>query len=188
MAEQKSLIEMKAYSRRGDIYRWLREHYEKVLRDTVELQRPWAVIALEIGNDGVQATRGKNTLCAESVRQTWKRVCRDVQAAREREIAERIEREVQAEAVEVARRDALRAANLRPQLRPRIVGAAGGGSGGGRPGTALVAANGKTRLTDEEEERILAERTPDGKRTQAAVDLMMELARRRMREENLKRN
>ncbi|HUZ90310.1 MAG TPA: hypothetical protein VMU78_00170 [Methylocella sp.] len=184
MAKTKTLIERKAYSRRGDIYRWLRDHFQQVFHDIEELQRPWAVIAAEAAVAGVIGTRGAKPT-ADSVRRVWKRVCRDVQVARDRKVAEQIEREAQAAALEAARRDALRTAHLREQLRPRIVGAPV--SSGGEPGTALVPVDGQRRLTEEEEERILAERTPDGRRTPEAVALMQERVLRSLAEENKKR-
>jgi len=95
MAERKSLIELKAYGRCGDIYRWLREHYEQMLEERDELQRPWEVITAEIASAGVKGTRGGPPYVT-SVRKTWKRVCRDVEAERERKEARKAEREARA--------------------------------------------------------------------------------------------
>ncbi|WP_198022872.1 hypothetical protein [Methylosinus sp. LW3] len=93
---KKSLIELKAYSRHGDIYRWLRENYDRVEPEIVGLKRTWDSIAADIGREGVQGLRGK-TPYGNSVRRIWPRVCRDVNAERERQAAEARERESRSE-------------------------------------------------------------------------------------------
>lgn len=92
MADAKrSLIELRAYSRRGDIYRWLRENYERVTRDVAGLQRTWESIAADVARDGVKGMRGRAPY-GESVRRIWARVRRDVEAEKQREAAEAAER------------------------------------------------------------------------------------------------
>jgi hypothetical protein len=93
---KRSLIELKAYSRHGDIYRWLRENHDRVIHDTVKLERTWDSIAKDIASDGVKGMRGRAPY-AESVRRIWSRVRRDVAAEREREEVEKVEREARAE-------------------------------------------------------------------------------------------
>ena len=118
MPDGKSLIELKAYGRCGDIYRWLRDHYDQVLEDRVELERSWAVITEEIESAGVKGTRGGPPLI-DSVRMTWKRVCRDVEAARKRKEERKAEREAK-----TARRQPAPAPPKKemPALVPRIAG------------------------------------------------------------------
>jgi hypothetical protein len=93
---RRSLIELKAYTRHGDIYRWLRENYERIEPEIVKLERSWGSIAADISAEGVKGARGKEPY-AKSVRRIWPRVCRDVAAERERDRAENIEREARAE-------------------------------------------------------------------------------------------
>ena len=93
---RRSLIELKAYTRHGDIYRWLRENYERIEPEIVKLKRSWGSIAADISAEGVKGARGKEPY-AKSVRRIWPWVCRDVAAEREREEVEKVEREARAE-------------------------------------------------------------------------------------------
>ncbi len=93
---KRSLIELKAYTRHGDIYRWLRENYDRIEPEIVKLKRNWGSIAADISAEGVKGARGKEPY-AKSVRRIWPRVYRDVAAEREQERVANIEREVRAE-------------------------------------------------------------------------------------------
>jgi hypothetical protein len=178
---KRSLIELRAYSRHGDIYRWLRENYERVKHETANLQRTWESIAADIASDGVKGMRGRAPY-AESVRRIWPRVCRDVEADRERQAQE--------EAARAAAGEKRRSYPSRmPQgLRPRVADQPVRPVPQGQGGTALVVAKGSSRaLTEEEEQKILAERLPDGRLTPAARALKIERARRGLRKEDLYR-
>jgi len=108
---QQSLIAAKAYRGRGDIYRWLRQNYERVLHDIEVLERSWESVAADIAKDGIVGTRGDRP-SSQSARKAWRRVIRDV--AKAEEAAGVRERERQAE-------QAKRAAypsRMSPELRP----------------------------------------------------------------------
>jgi hypothetical protein len=135
MTERKrSLIEMRAYSRHSDIYRWLRENYERIEPEIVGLKRTWESIAADIGAEGIQGLRGKKPY-GNSVRRIWPRVCRDVKAERERETAEARERESRAE----QRRNypSRQPADLRPLVVTNSAGSSAANSGVGRSVLAL---------------------------------------------------
>lgn len=109
--DTKSLIELKAYSRHSDIYRWLRENFQRVSHDVLVLRRTWDAIAADVACAGVKGVRGTSPYAA-SVRRIWHRVVRDVGLDEER-IADR-EREQQAKK---AKRDAY-PSRMSRDLRP----------------------------------------------------------------------
>jgi hypothetical protein len=89
-------FEGRAYRGHGDIYRWLREHYEYMEGWIRKRNPPGDEIAARIARDGIVGVRGKAPT-SRSVRKVWARVCRDVEAERARGDAERAAREALAE-------------------------------------------------------------------------------------------
>ncbi|MEK8121592.1 hypothetical protein WOB59_00280 [Methylocystis sp. IM4] len=85
-----------AYGGRGEIYRWLRTHYDFVDDWRKGLSPTWDTIAAQICKAGVVNRNGKKP-AGRLVRRIWQRVCRDVTVEREREAAERAAREALAE-------------------------------------------------------------------------------------------
>lgn len=85
-----------AYGGRGEIYRWLRAHYDFVDDWRKGLSPTWDTIAARISKAGVVNRNGKKP-AGRLVRRIWQRVCRDVMVEREREAAARAAREAQAE-------------------------------------------------------------------------------------------
>lgn len=86
----------RAFGRNGDVYRWLREHYDFVKRWRAERSPTWGTIAEQMSARGVVGMRGKAPT-ERSVWKVWQRVCRDVEAARKREEEERGRREAAVE-------------------------------------------------------------------------------------------
>ena len=179
MTESKrSLIQLKAYSRHGDIYRWLRENFDRVEPEIVHLKRSWESIASDIGADGVKGGRGKEPY-ANSVRRIWPRVCRDVAVAREREAEERRSEKPRPKSGAVIRRGCHMGFGHSGR-RSRS-----GGCRRLRQELRWCSKWVRRRLSEEEEQKILAERLPDGRLTPAARKLKIARARRRLRKKDL---
>jgi hypothetical protein len=89
-------FEGRPYRGHGDVYRWLREHYDYVEGWIKKKNPPGEEIAARIAREAVVGARGKAPT-SRSVRKVWARVCRDVAGEREREAAEQAERDALAE-------------------------------------------------------------------------------------------
>jgi hypothetical protein len=76
-----------AYGGHSDMYRWLRKRYAQIA-GSLSVDKPaWRSVAAELATEGVVGARGQRP-SAKSVREMWRRVCRDVErerAAREAE-------------------------------------------------------------------------------------------------------
>jgi hypothetical protein len=188
---KRSMIEMKAFSRHGDIYRWLRENYDRVEPEILQLNRTWEAIAADIAAEGVTGARGKEPY-SNSVRRIWPRVCRDVKAERERQAQDEAVRQVAAE----ARRGypSRLPADWRPEpivketARPSsngsgraIVPVAGRSSGRERESWEKTVSHPKDRqrevpqrVMSEGELRVeMTQKLPDGRLTPRAVELKL---------------
>ncbi len=99
----------KGYRGHRDVYRWLRRNYAFVMEWIGKTNPSGSEIAARITRDGIMGARGEPPT-SDSVRKVWKRVCRDMEAVRKREIkeeAERKEREVQQEIFKASERQGL---------------------------------------------------------------------------------
>jgi len=80
-----------AYGGHGDVYRHLRRNHELV-DEWLKKQKPsWGTVAAWIAGEGVVGARG-NPPTERSAWKVWRRVCRDVQAEKERLAREEAER------------------------------------------------------------------------------------------------
>jgi hypothetical protein len=75
----KTLDAMRAEPYRGcsNLYRWLRKHHAELTTTIAAYQTPLRVLLEKIHAEGIVGARGQN-ISYDSLRQTWKRVCRDV--------------------------------------------------------------------------------------------------------------
>jgi hypothetical protein len=73
-------IRAQPYTRRSDLYRWLREHHKELAPRIAAEAASWTVVASEIAAIGVCNRKGQPP-SGKSVRLCWLRVCRDVEKA-----------------------------------------------------------------------------------------------------------
>jgi hypothetical protein len=71
-------LQEKGRSRHAGGYRWLLEHYEAMIQVMTMIGPSWNAIAEEAANAGVRGVH-QQVITGDSLRRTWKRVCRDVQ-------------------------------------------------------------------------------------------------------------
>jgi hypothetical protein len=71
-------LQEKGRSRHAGGYRWLLEHYEAMIQVMTTIGPSWNAIAEEAANAGVRGVH-QQVITGDSLRRTWKRVCRDVQ-------------------------------------------------------------------------------------------------------------
>jgi|GEM_PF-3195885 hypothetical protein len=67
-------------SRHAGGYGWLIENYDAMSQVVAAVRPSWNAIAEEAANAGVRGVRNQ-VISGDSLRRTWKRVCRDVQRA-----------------------------------------------------------------------------------------------------------
>jgi hypothetical protein len=75
----KVLAAMEAEPHRGcsDLYRWLRKHHAALTAALLTHRSPLRVLLIQVHEAGIVGRRGQ-CVSYESLRKTWKRVCRDV--------------------------------------------------------------------------------------------------------------
>ena len=73
----------------GDIYRWLRAHYEELAADLAACRPSWRVVADRMGAEGLTG-KTKCPPTARGVRLAWRRVCADLAAEKEAADLERL--------------------------------------------------------------------------------------------------
>ena len=66
-----------AFSRRSEVYRWLRDRYAEIEEMMTAHDPSWHVIAAEIAREGISGGRGRPPT-GRAVRRIWQRVRRDV--------------------------------------------------------------------------------------------------------------
>ena len=71
-------LQEKGRSRHAGGYRWLLENYEAMIQVMTTIGPSWTAIAEEAANAGVRGVR-QQVITGDSLRRTWKRVCRDMQ-------------------------------------------------------------------------------------------------------------
>jgi hypothetical protein len=74
-----------AFRGRGDVYRWLRKNHAAVMDWLEKVEPSWGVIAQRMASEGVVGKKGEAPT-RSSARKVWHRVCRDLEAEREREV------------------------------------------------------------------------------------------------------
>ena len=79
MARMLRAFEAKGQSGHSDLYRWLRSRHAKLSRAFAQHKPAWPLIAAEIAAEGIRGADGQ-VASANSVRQMWHRLCRDLEA------------------------------------------------------------------------------------------------------------
>ena len=76
-------LEQESEGAHSDLYRWLAKHHGELTASFAEFRPAWSAVAKGIAAEGVKGADGQ-VASANSVRQMWQRLCRDIEA-RERE-------------------------------------------------------------------------------------------------------
>lgn len=79
-------LEQEGEGGHSDLYRWLAKNHDELTASFAEFRPAWPVIAKGIAAEGVRGADGQ-VASANSVRQMWQRLCRDIEA---RERARRV--------------------------------------------------------------------------------------------------
>ncbi|WOJ91746.1 hypothetical protein RZS28_18635 (plasmid) [Methylocapsa polymorpha] len=152
-------IEKGAYRGHGDVYRWLREHYESVAEWVAKKNPSGEAIAERLSDAGIFGARGKRPT-SRAVRKVWWRVCRDVLAENERLATQEAERLAKQRELIAGFGTTRRAGTAPAPIGPPLAAV---GSGSTSEARVLTRPDGQPESSVERNKRVIKERLEKSK-------------------------